>query len=330
VREAGQLRSGRRTARRSLVMVSGGKDSALALHELREGGEEFNCLLLNPPPSAVEVAAIAGCTNPITVRRTLDPRLFELNRAGYLNGHTPFSALLAILGITCAALFDYDRVVVCNERSSDEGNVHFLGAEINHQYSKTLAFETAMREYARAYLAPNINYFSILRPLFELQVCRLFAACREYFAAFRSCNRGQKQGRWCGRCPKCLSVFICLAPFISRDGLVEIFGQDLFEQTDATALLRSLLGMEGPKPFECVGTRDELLVGLFLSVKRHQAANAPLPPLLAQVEREILPAQHDLPALSTAILSAWSENNYLPPELAALLQAQIGASHDAG
>src|SRR5260370_37083242 len=141
--EAGQFRDGHRLARRSLVMVSGGKDSALALHELSAAGEEFNCLLLNPPPSAMEVAAIAGCTDPIIVRRTLDPRLLELNRVGYLNGHTPFSALLAILGLPCAALCEYDRVVVSNERSSDEGNVHFLGAEINHQYSKTLAFETA-------------------------------------------------------------------------------------------------------------------------------------------------------------------------------------------
>jgi hypothetical protein len=323
-------RDGHRPSRRSLVMVSGGKDSALALHELREAGEQFNCLVLNPPPSAMEVAAIAGCTDPIMVRRTLDPRLLELNREGYLNGHTPFSALLAILGLTCAAIFDYDRVVVSNERSSDEGNVNFLGAEINHQYSKTFAFEAAMREYARTYLARDISYFSILRPLFELQVCRLFAACREYFAAFRSCNRGQKEGSWCGRCPKCLSVFICLSPFLSREELVRIFGKDLFEQTDATALLRSLLGMEGPKPFECVGTRQELLVGLFLSVKRRKAAHATLPPLLAQAEREILPSQHDLPALSTAILSAFSERHYLPPELAALLKVQVGASHDAG
>ena len=52
-------------------MVSGGKDSALTLHELREAGEDFDCLLLNPPPSANEVAAIAGCAQPITVRRTL-------------------------------------------------------------------------------------------------------------------------------------------------------------------------------------------------------------------------------------------------------------------
>ncbi len=325
-RNIGESRSGNLPARRSLVLVSGGKDSALTLHAMREAGEEFNCLMLNPPPSAAEAAAIAGCTAPIIVRRTLDPRLLELNGHGYLNGHTPFSALLAIIGLTCAVLFDYDRVVVSNERSSDEGNVRYLGAEINHQYSKTLAFETAMRKYARAYLAPGVSYFSLLRPLFELQVCRLFARCSEYFTAFKSCNRGQKEGSWCGRCPKCLSVYICMAPFLAPDELSRIFGADLFEWTGAMPLIRALLGFEGPKPFECVGTREELLAGLFLSVRRRAAAGAALTPLLAGVEREILAPQQDLAGLSSAILSAWSEQHHLPPELAALLKRQLGAS----
>lgn len=322
-----ESRDGSRPMRRSLVMVSGGKDSALTLHELRAAGEDFNCLLLNPPPSAVDVAAIAGCNAPITVRRTLDPRMLELNREGYLNGHTPFSALLAILGLTCATLFDCDRVILSNERSSDEGNVEFLGAEINHQYSKTFAFETAMREYAHKHLAPGVSYFSFLRPLFEIQVCRLFARCPEYFQAFKSCNREQRQGTWCGRCPKCLSVCITLAPFVSRDQLLEIFGRDLFADADAIPLLGSLLGIEGTKPFECVGTRQELLVGLFLSIKRRKAECATLPPLLARAEREILPSAgipaDELNRLSASVLSAWSDRHYLPSEFVAQLKSHL-------
>jgi hypothetical protein len=317
-------------ARRSLVMVSGGKDSALSLHELREAGEDFGCLLLNPPPSAIEVAAITGCAQPITVRRTLDPLLLELNRQGYLNGHTPFSALLAILGLCCAELFDYDRVVVSNERSADEGNVRFLDTDINHQYSKTFAYETAMRQYASAHLAPGVSYFSILRPLFEIQVCRLFAGCGEYFDVFRSCNRGQKEGAWCGRCPKCLSVFISLSPFLSLDTMRRIFGRDLFDQDDAAALIRALLGMEGPKPFECVGTREETLAGLYLSIKRRKARGEPITPLIAWIEREILAPHRDLGALSDSILTAWSDNHYLPLQYAARLKGQLAASHDAG
>jgi hypothetical protein len=317
-------------ARRSLVMVSGGKDSALTLHELRAAGEDFDCLLLNPLPSATEVAAIGGCTHPIVVRRTLDPLLLELNGQGYLNGHTPFSALLAMLGITCAALFDYDRVVVSNERSADEGNVNYLGAEINHQYSKTFAFETAMRRYAGDYLAPGIDYFSILRPLFEIQICRLFANCGEYFSAFRSCNRGQKQGAWCGRCPKCLSVFISMSPFLPLEMMRAIFGSDLFEQGDLMPLVRALLGIEGAKPFECVGTAQETLAGLYLTIRRRQERGEPIPPLLAQIEREVLARRHDLAAMSDRILSAWSDNHYLPPALAARLKAQIASADEAG
>ncbi len=49
------------------------------------------------------------------------------------------------------------------------------------------------------------------------------------------------------------------------------------------ALVRSLLGIEGTKPFECVGTRQELLAGLFLSIRRRQAECAALPALLARV-----------------------------------------------
>ncbi len=317
------VQRGLRHARRSLVMLSGGKDSALTLHELHKAGEDFNCVMLNPLPAASGVAAIGGCSHPIVVRRTLDPLLFELNARGYLNGHTPFSALLAILGLSCAELFDYDRVVVSNERSADEGNVSFLDADINHQYSKTFAFETAMRGYASQYLTRGISYFSILRPLFELQVCRLFASCSEYFSAFRSCNRAQNQGAWCGRCPKCLSVFISLSPFVALDTMRAIFGRDLLEQDGLMPLVRGLLGMDGPKPFECVGTRQETLAGLHLTIQRRRARGEPITPALTQVEREVLAPHHDLDALARSILTAWSDNHYLPADLAALLKEQI-------
>jgi hypothetical protein len=317
-------------ARRSLVMVSGGKDSALTLHELRAAGEGFDCLLLNPPPCATEVAAIGGCAQPIVVRRTLDPLLLELNRRGYLNGHTPFSALLAFLGITCAALFGHDRVVVSNERSADEGNVNYLGAEVNHQYSKTFAFETAMRRYAEQHLAPGIDYFSILRPLFEIQVCRLFADCAEYFSAFRSCNRGQKDGAWCGRCPKCLSVFVSLSPFLALETMRAIFGDDLFEHGGLMPLVRALLGIEGAKPFECVGTAQETLAGLYLTIRRRQQRREPVPPLLAQVEREVLAPRHDLAVMADRMLSAWSDDHYLPRALAARLKAQVTSADETG
>ena len=106
-------RAGRPTARHEaslptdedLVLVSGGKDSAFTLEFLRETGHPVRALYLNPSPAAREVAAVAGVERGVVVNRTLDPAMLELNRRGYLNGHTPFSAYLAFLGATCAVVY---------------------------------------------------------------------------------------------------------------------------------------------------------------------------------------------------------------------------------
>jgi len=121
---------------KDLVLVSGGKDSVVTLELLREAGRAFDCLLLNPTPAALAIAKQAGCERPIIVRRTIDPRLLELNAQGYLNGHTPFSALLAFLGATVAALGGYSRVIVSNERSAEESGVKYLGHPIKQPNSR--------------------------------------------------------------------------------------------------------------------------------------------------------------------------------------------------
>src|SRR5262245_34512005 len=239
---------------RDLVLMSGGKDSALAVQLLCELGREFHCLLLNPTPAAEAITAQVGDRAPIIIRRTIDPRLLALNQAGYLNGHTPFSAYLAMLGVTCATFFGYCRVIVANERSADEGNVEFLGSEVNHQYSKTLRFESTFRWYTQTYLTREVQYFSLLRPLYEVQIARLFARYPQYFSSFTSCNRKQREGSWCRRCAKCLSTFTLLYPFLQPDDVTRIFGINLFERTDALSLIQELLGFTKHKPFECVGT----------------------------------------------------------------------------
>lgn len=313
---------------RSLVLVSGGKDSAFTLQFLREAGQAFTCLSLNPTQAALAIIQQAGGETPIIVRRTLDPRLLALNEAGYLNGHTPFSALLAFLGVTCAVLFSFGRVITSNERSSDEGNVQFLGSWVNHQYSKTFRFEGRFREYAKAYLAQHVNYFSLLRPLYELQVIRLFTRYPQYFDLFRSCNRNLKENSWCRRCAKCLFTFTGLYPFLTAEEVTRIFGEDLFEREEALPLLQELLGLSRHKPFECVGTVEETLAALYLSLERAKARRDPLPPILRYVEAHLLPKHPDLPGRAQGILSGWSEHHYVPQEYAQLLKDRIREGHD--
>jgi hypothetical protein len=305
---------------RDLVLTSGGKDSVVTLETLRAAGRPFDCLLLNPTQAALDVAKQAGCERPIIVHRTIDKRLLELNAAGYLNGHTPFSALLAFLGVTVAALFGHRRVIVSNERSAEEATVEYLGEPINHQYSKTFEFETKFRDYARKYLTPDIEYFSLLRPLYELQIAQRFAKYPQYFPLFRSCNRGQATNSWCGRCPKCLFVWTVLYPFVEREQMLGIFGgRDLLEWDGSAELLRDLMGLNAAKPFECVGTKEETLAALHLCAERYRAQGLPLPAGLASIAQTVLASRTDLPALAHRILTSESDHHYVPEGLARIL-----------
>ena len=311
---------------RDLVFVSGGKDSTLSLQLLREASKPFDCILLNPTPAATAIAVQVGSQKKIVVKRTIDPLLLELNKAGYLNGHTPFSAYLAFLGVTCAFLFGYPTIIATNERSSDEGNVQYLANEVNHQYSKTFRFETAFRWYTQTYLTPEINYFSLLRPLYAIQVSRLFARYPQYFTSFLSCNRGQQDGTWCQRCAKCLSTFILLYPFISTAEMTRIFGANLFTQKDVSPLLAELVGLSHHKPFECVGTTEEMLVALYLCVQQAKELDALLPVVLRDVETDILPHYPDLQQRVNSLLLAWSEDHYVPQKYTKVLRDSLTIS----
>ncbi len=326
---------------RTLVMASGGKDSALTLQLIQEAGAEFNCLMLNPLPAASGLVAEAGCRSPIIVKRTIDPRLLDLNKRGFLNGHTPFSALLSFLGVTCAVLFNYGRVIVSNERSSNEGNVEFLGTQVNHQYSKTFDFEQRFRDYSRKYLASAVDYFSLLRPLYEIQIIRLIAGYPGLLPIFRSCNRNQLEGTWCGRCPKCISVFTLFYPFLPNSELIRTFGEDFFDRGDAIPVLRQLAGTAGHKPFECVGTHEETIAALYLGLQRTRrerkelrtspqrrkerkgGAEEELPAALRFAETEILPAYPQAEEMARSVLSAWSTEHNVPLEFEKLLRQRL-------
>ncbi|MSO21099.1 MAG: hypothetical protein EXQ56_11695 [Acidobacteria bacterium] len=307
---------------KDLVLASGGKDTVVTLETMRaaqrEGGRAFDCLLLNPTKAALAVVAEAGCTEPIVVRRSIDPKLLALNQDGYLNGHTPFSALLAFLGTAVAALFGHGRVIVSNERSAEEPGVEYLDHPINHQYSKTFEFEGKFRAYAAKYLPvgdAHVEYVSLLRPLFELQIAERFARYPQYFQHFRSCNRGQADNSWCGRCPKCLFVYVVLGPFLDHGQLIAIFGTDPCAQPEAAEILRTLLGMDRAKPFECVGTREETVAALFLTVKHFRDQGIALPAALREISDTILDSCTNPLEVAQRVMAAHSDDHFVPDEI---------------
>jgi len=150
-----------------------------------------------------------------------------------------------------------------NEHSASAANLSIDGLEINHQYSKSFQFEQDFSRYVESCISPSIKYFSLLRPLSEIEIARRFSKYRAYFDVFRSCNTAFRQAReargqrWCCNCPKCRFVFLALSPFVGKRDLVEIFGANLLDDETQHKGFAELCGLRANKPFECVGETGE-------------------------------------------------------------------------
>ncbi len=268
---------------RSLVGIGGGKDSIVTAELFKKNNKDFSTLIIDTQrvhAISAEIADKIG-KETIIIKRLVDPQLFELNkRKEIYNGHIPISAIYACIGMLAAVLYDYSYVVVSNERSANYGNTEYLGETINHQWSKTLEFEQLFQEYVKSYLTPDAVYFSLLRSLSEFKITQLFSEYPEYLGSFSSCNRNyaiQKElphDKWCGECPKCAFVFIMLSVYISKEKLLSIFGQNLLDKESLIHTYKELLGIEGVKPFECVGTPEEVSLAFYKTYKKGEYTNA--------------------------------------------------------
>ncbi|MCX6306639.1 MAG: hypothetical protein NT040_16865 [Bacteroidetes bacterium] len=257
-----------------IIPVGGGKDSAVTL-ELLGAASGSLPLILNPRGASLETIAVNGIAldRLIEIHRVIDPELLRLNDQGFLNGHTPFSAMLAFVTVLSAILTGYRHIALSNESSASEATIE--GTEINHQYSKSFQFETHFREYVRKWICRDINYFSFLRPLNELQIASLFARFTRYHPVFKSCNAGSKTDTWCGVCAKCLFTYAILSPFLSEVQLLDIFGKNLFEDGSLKPLFDQLTGVANEKPFDCIGTVREVNLALCETIRRRNETTLP-------------------------------------------------------
>lgn len=247
---------------RACVPVGGGKDSIVTIECLKHGGLPallFSLGDAEPIRACIETAQLPF----IAVRRQLDPGLLELNRAGALNGHVPITGILSAIALACAVMTGCNAVAMSNEHSASAPNLTVDGVAINHQYSKSLEFEADFAACVEHFISPSLSYFSLLRPLSEIEIARRFAEYPAYFGKFRSCNTAFRQlpaarGRhWCGNCPKCRFVFLVLAPFVPKAQLIEVFGGNLLDDDGQCAGFTALCGWREHKPFECVGETSE-------------------------------------------------------------------------
>jgi UDP-N-acetyl-alpha-D-muramoyl-L-alanyl-L-glutamate epimerase len=263
---AGPAISGASLLAGPLVPVGGGKDSCVTIEALRSHGRKPTLVTVRRFPIIQDVITASELPD-VKVERTLDPLLTTLNQRGALNGHVPATAIVSFAALIAAVLAGHDALVMSNERSASEGNVEFRGVSINHQWAKSDEAETAIAT-ALARITTELRWFSLLRPLSELDISRRFAKdCTRYLDTFSSCNRTQRidpqrrVSRWCGECPKCQFVYLALATSLNRATVERVWGAELFSSSPIQGF-RSLLGLADWKPFECVGEHLECRVAL--------------------------------------------------------------------
>lgn len=299
------------THRRVLVPIGGGKDSVVTLEMMQElaQGERPIPLIMNPRGATVGCIEAAGYTldDVLVIRRSIHLRLIQLNAEGFLNGHTPFSAMLAFYTLLAAQLSGASRITLSNESSANESTV--VGTNVNHQYSKSIEFEDDFRHYVAAFISPAFNYYSFLRPLSELQIAMLFSRHEKYFDVFRSCNAGSKQDIWCGKCAKCLFAYIILSPFIAPERLNAIFGKSMLDDTDLQQYFDELTGHAETKPFECVGTISEVHSALSMTIARWYPETRPA-----------LLKDYQVSAPTTSLTTLFTQHNLDKDETALLLK----------
>lgn len=301
-----------------LVPIGGGKDSVCSLELLRGKGKDIVPLIVNTRLATTQCVERAGFKlgDCFTIRRTLDPLLLELNAKGFLNGHTPFSAMLAFSTLIAAALSKRKYIALSNENSASENTVK--GYEINHQYSKSLEFENDFRSYCKNHISEDFYYFSLLRPISELRIAKIFSSL-QYEDVFKSCNVGSKKDLWCGHCPKCLFAFVILSPFLFVERLEKIFGANLFKDESLLGYLQELMGEKEVKPFECVGTIGEVNVALAMRIERFGVKEGEV---LLNYWTESRTAKEYLGKNFESLLKEQSLENNLPEDLSSIFERE--------
>ncbi len=256
-----------------LSLQSGGKDSLLTATLLSEANIEFTPWYVSSDPSGAHPAVIDELfpqlidkKASIAIRAIDQP---HLQQSGGLNGHVPVTFINISLAIIQTILNNQNIVLTSVGNEGSEAHAQIGDLPVNHQWSKTWEAEQLMAEYVKRYLSEDLKVGSAIRKFSELRIAELFVnkCWLKYGYKFSSCNQANyKQGAnnstlsWCGNCAKCANTYILFSPFLAPQVLQTLFkDEDLFKKPSLTDTFKGLLGVDNVmKPFECIGSVDEL------------------------------------------------------------------------
>ena len=309
-----------RTKNKSLLFFGGGKDSWTSAELLKKSKKDFTFFAVVAGDSQTIKKMMPK--GSIVVERQVDPLLHEIsNREGAHKGHVPISMIWTMIGELAAMLYGYRYVIASNERSAEYGNLRYLGLDVNHQWSKSFTAEKALQNYSKEFMTPSVVYFSLLRPLYEFKIVEIFSRLgKKHFRYFTSCNKNfrmsekEPRSKWCRECPKCAFVFTLLSAFLPRRELVKIFSESLYDKKSLEPIFKELLGLDKFKPFECVGTPEEMILALFMAYKSGEYKGSSV---MSMFEKTMLNKDINILKIQRDLMKVYS-NHLIPKEFVSI------------
>jgi UDP-N-acetyl-alpha-D-muramoyl-L-alanyl-L-glutamate epimerase len=166
-----------------------------------------------------------------------------------------------------ALAHNYTRVALGVTKSTDEHNLVWpeTGEAINYLWGMSTAAETLLHDYVQAEIATDVSFFHLLRPIYDITVFSLLTGDRDAVIDTHSCAQVKP---WCGKCAKCLYVWLHLVAYLDDEVVHQMFDKNLFDIPGNRSILRKMLGLEGNKPADCVGTVSETQAAYLLARAR--------------------------------------------------------------
>lgn len=308
-----------------LAFCGGGKDSLVAMKALEEIGASYNSLVYSTSfygrqePQHQLANRLLAHLKPAHQRRQwiaddfVDFPVLRLRPDFHAKTITAAETPSSIFNALPYALqYGYRYLCLAHERSADAGQLFWdaIGEEVNHQWGKSFEAEKLINTYVKRHLVANCEYFSILKPLYDLAIFDRLRSYQSAVPATHSCNISKP---WCMRCPKCLYVWLGYAAFLDAETVKRTFGDNNpLDVEENIFLFRQLVGLEDQLPFECIGEAKE--AGFMMSLCRRRGYRG----------RAITACQTALDRLKEDeildhYLAVTTDNANLPPEFRATL-----------
>jgi len=316
-----------------IVPIGGGKDSLTTLEILKTMADhKLYTFSVNNAEPIKSCCNASSCDN-ILVTRKISPLVIEINKdltkySAY-NGHVPISAIIAFISVCAGIIYNCDTVCFSNEKSANTGNVLHNGVMVNHQWSKSFEAELLVHDFIQKYITPNFNYFSLLRPIYEIHIAKLMSGTDKYDGIFSSCNKNFRINKdadiklWCCDCDKCRFVFLILAAFFKKDRLVNIFKKNLFDDESNFEGYKELCGLCGHKPFDCVGEVEEAVLAFCLLTDEYKNDYV-VKKILPLIQQQYSAA--DIEQLTAKYFVCDFENSLLNDEYKKALRSFVGST----